>query len=151
MSLYKLCNDFHMEKLNVKCCKFVLGLSKSTNAAVMGELGRLISVILNIIKYWKRLMSTENSLLKNALHISQEMHDNKCTSWISCVYGIFNYLDLSPNYILQKNVNLKKVVISRLTAKYKQCWETNLFNDVSNNSQKNKLRTFRFSLKINFA
>ena len=25
-SFYKFYNDFHMEKLNVKCCKFVLGL-----------------------------------------------------------------------------------------------------------------------------
>ena len=137
-----------MERINTKACKFILGLGRRcTNAAVMGELGRfpvLFSVIINIVKYWKRLVGSDNILLKNALKTSQEIHDKNQISWISCVHSILKFLDLSPNYILSKKINLKKILLSKLMVKYKICWESNLFNDCRKNpQQKNKLRTYR--------
>ena len=40
-SFFNLCNDSIIEKLNVKSCKYILGIPKrSTNSSVMSELGR---------------------------------------------------------------------------------------------------------------
>lgn len=147
-SFYKFCNDFLMEKVNIKASKFILGLGrKCTTAAVMGDLGRfpiVFTVIINIIKYWKRLVNSDNILLKHALEVSQDIHDMNHVSWISCVHSILKFLDLSPNFILNKKINVKKMLLSKLIAKYKSSWETNLFNDIrKDSSQKNKLRTYR--------
>ena len=59
----QFCNDLIIEKLDIKACKFILGLNKrSTNAAARGELGRfplLFSIIINMINYWIRLVNSK--------------------------------------------------------------------------------------------
>jgi hypothetical protein len=51
-------------------CKFSLGVGKrTTNIAVLGELGRyplLLEVILNIFRYFKCLLKSEDVLLSKA-------------------------------------------------------------------------------------
>ena len=155
-SFYKLCNEFTIEKLNIKACKFILGVNKrSTNAAVMGELGRfplLFSVFVNIIKYWLRLVDSEDTLLQNALKVSQDVHEKEQVSWISCVYSIIEFLNLTPQHLLKKNIDVKKTIIKTLITKFKNCWENKLFDDDRKEiNQKNKLRTYRlFKNKFSF-
>ena len=92
---YKFCNDLIIEKLNIKACKFILGLNKhSTNAAARGELGRfplLFSIIINMINYWIRLFNSNDELLQEALKLSVNMHENKKYSWISNIYSILDF------------------------------------------------------------
>ena len=71
-TLYELCNNSPMEKLNLKLCKYLLGVHrKSTNAAVRGEIGRyplLISMLNLAARYHERIQSLEHSsLVKNVL------------------------------------------------------------------------------------
>lgn len=105
-SFYKLCNDFLIEKLNIKACKFILGLNKRcTNAAARGELGRypfLFNVIINIINYWIRLKNSGGVLLKEALMLSEELHKNNKNSWITCVYSILDFLKITEKDIFAK-------------------------------------------------
>jgi hypothetical protein len=51
--LYK---DWECEKLNIKFCKYILGVNKkTTNLAVLAELGKFIiykSIVISICMYW---------------------------------------------------------------------------------------------------
>ena len=66
-TLYEVCNNSPIEKLNLKLCKFLLGVHrKSTNAAVRGELGRyplLINILNLAIRYRERIFSLKNDNL----------------------------------------------------------------------------------------
>ena len=66
-----ICNNAPLEKLNVRFCKYLLGVHrKSTNDAVRGELGRfplLISVLNNSHRYFNRIKSLpDHSLVKTS-------------------------------------------------------------------------------------
>ena len=56
-----LCESLQVEKLNIKVCKYILGVNKyATNAAVTGELGGhplAIKITKHAFNYWKRLCS----------------------------------------------------------------------------------------------
>jgi len=111
-SLFNFCNDSIIEKLNVKSCKYILGVPRRcTNSSVMSELGRYplyFSIILNLVKYWIRLEKSDNTLLKESLRMSKNLHENGYTNWISCIYIMLQFLYISPRYILQGKVNVKK-------------------------------------------
>ena len=154
LAFYKLCNDSIIEKLNVKACKFALGVNrKSTNAAVMSEVGRFplfFNVFLNMVKFWVRLEKSNNQLLREALVLSKKLHDNGHSSWISCIFSLLKFLDLTPHYILNSKINMKKVIFKKLSMVFSRCWKEELFRDTRKNvNQKNKLRTFRL-FKNNF-
>jgi hypothetical protein len=74
-------DQFDCQKLNIKCCKFILG--------VLGELGHFplfIDIIINLFKYYKRINDMEqDSLLNQALNECKTFHQsgkisrmNKC-------------------------------------------------------------------------
>ena len=100
-TFYKLCNEKIIEKLHLKCCKYILAVNrKSTNSAVMAELGRFplfFNVLLSMIKYWIRLETSENNLLKEALILSKNIHNHGQTSWYSFIVKLLELLDLNPH------------------------------------------------------
>ncbi len=57
-----------MERIHLKFCKTILGVKRSTsNVGVYGELGRYplyISRYTRILKYWFKLIKTDNCILK---------------------------------------------------------------------------------------
>ena len=74
--IIKIYDQFVCQKLNIKYCKFILGVHKSSsNQAVLGEFGRFplfIDIIINRFKYYKRINDMEqDSLLNQAI--------NECT------------------------------------------------------------------------
>ncbi|KAK3104015.1 hypothetical protein FSP39_023694 [Pinctada imbricata] len=87
-----------IEKVNMSFSKWLLGVHKRTsNLAVMGELGRyplFIDTIVRTVSYWANLQKRrfKKPLLNDCLKLSENLHNNGSTSWIS---GI--------NKILQKN------------------------------------------------
>ena len=54
--------------------------------------------------------------------MSKNLHENGCTSWISCIYNMLQFLDISP-HILQGKVNVKKLLIKKLTSILWKCLE----------------------------
>ena len=66
LSLEDMLNNLHIEKLNVKFCKYLLGVNKkASNLAIREELGKYplyIDLVVSMIKYWIRLNDTKNKL-----------------------------------------------------------------------------------------
>ena len=79
----------------MKICKYALEVSRrSTNLAVIGELGRYplyLEVLLNMIKYWARLTKLDNCLAVEALKTSKDIHAQNHKSWFSCITETFDY------------------------------------------------------------
>ena len=67
----KLCNDLKAEKAPMKFCKFSHGVGKrSSNLAVIGELGRyplFIEIIISMFSYLTRLSNSKDIILSEAL------------------------------------------------------------------------------------
>ena len=143
----KLCNDLVIEKLHIKVCKYILEVSRrSTNLAVMGELGRYplyLEVILNMIKYWVRLSKMDDCLAAEALKTSESLHVNGKKSWVNSIYEIINYFNLDISKVSCLKVTLKKYLNKIFYFKYKNIWKNSLFNDNKTTSYGNKLRTYR--------
>jgi hypothetical protein len=58
LELYDLFKDWEYEKLNLKFCKYLLGVNKrSTNIAVLSELGRMPLFISHITAMFTPLAS----------------------------------------------------------------------------------------------
>ena len=86
-NFFTLCNDSPIEKINVKLCKYLLGVhKKSTNNAVRGELGRypiLINVLEHSSRYYHRIFSVNkrDSLVNISCMDSEVCSITK--SWVS--------------------------------------------------------------------
>ena len=64
--LFNLSKNMKQENVHSKFCQFSLGVGKRTNIAVLGKMGRyllLLEVILNIFRYFKYLLKSEDGLL----------------------------------------------------------------------------------------
>ena len=96
-SLETMFDDLHIEKLNVKFCKYLLGVNKkASNLAVSGELGRyplLIDVALSMVKYWVRLNNTKNKITDNlileSIKENKAMADQNQPYWLTCLKQFF--------------------------------------------------------------
>lgn len=85
----KLCNSFPLENIHKKFCRYVLEVNKrTTNIAVMGELGRyplMLEVLLNMLSYYVRLLNSDDILLKEAFFVLEQLANENKGSWTSCV------------------------------------------------------------------
>ena len=90
-NLFDLCNTFSSEKLNLKFCKYLLGVHrKSTNAAVRGEIGRyplLISMLNLSARYHDRIYSLGNSTLVKMSCFDHTVHAHN-SSWPSAMVNL---------------------------------------------------------------
>lgn len=66
--IYDIYKDWECEKLNIKFCKYILGVNKkTTNLAVLAELGKFpiyISVVTFIFMHWHRVQNKPSNLMK---------------------------------------------------------------------------------------
>ena len=79
--IIQIYDQFDCQKLNIKYCKFILGVHKSSSSqAVLEELGRFplfIDIIVNLFKYYKRINDMEqDSLLNRALNECKTFHQS---------------------------------------------------------------------------
>ena len=62
-----------LERLHTRFCRSLLGVKKSTNlSALYSELGRkplLVFRKIRLLKYWVKILNSDNILLKNAYYI----------------------------------------------------------------------------------
>ena len=90
-----ICETAHIEKLNIKLCKYLLGVGrKTTNAAVRGELGRyplLLNVLVHSFKYWTRTCTLQIESLVRKSYLENLITDfNDIGSWSSCIYTLLS-------------------------------------------------------------
>ena len=83
-----------IERLHLKFCKSILGVKQSTcNAAVYSELGRyplFITRYVQIIKYWLKILNSNNIILKTVLNASIKLHEHNIPSWASKVHTLLD-------------------------------------------------------------
>ena len=144
MGFKSLCDSMYVEELNIKLCKYVLGVGKyATNAAVIGELGRYpvaLRLILHSYNYWKRIkLLHEKSFVKNS-YIDSLLVDKDSPlqrNWSSCFRHILTKFD--PN--LQWNEHTSSLsgedLHQLMCTEYEELW-LKCINKPTNN----KLRTY---------
>lgn len=98
-----------IERIHLKFCKRLLQVKFNTcNAAVYGELGRYplyINRYVRIIKYWFKIVNSNNIILKSMYNHALDDHNNKgYTNWVSNVKTLLNnygfaYVFDNPNAI----------------------------------------------------
>lgn len=141
------------DKLHMHICKYILGVGKkSSNFATFSELGRTpfaLDCFNSVFKYWNRLDTTNNNLLKDAYIENKQLHSRGCVTWYSCVHRLLEVFD--SNTRIHKmlkyknntfNCNIKKLVKTFYINK----WYTTRNKLLTDNS---KLRTY-LQFKSNF-
>jgi hypothetical protein len=98
-----LCDSAPIEKINVKLCKYILGVNrKSTNAAVKAELGQFplsIKAMQLSFKYWNRLCALDSdSLVKKAYLENLLIEHKNHSSWSKCLYNFSNIFNLESSW-----------------------------------------------------
>ena len=151
-----LCSNLPAEKLHIKFCKYVLEVNKrSTNLAILGELGRyplILEIFVTMIKFWKRISTLNTSdIISEAYSTSKKLHYENKSSWYNSIVEIINYFQLDENKILNLKGTLKNYLYEKLKLRYNDLWTKHLFDDIRNSSGGNKLRTYRlFKDKFSF-
>ncbi|MCU7800906.1 MAG: reverse transcriptase family protein [gamma proteobacterium symbiont of Lucinoma myriamae] len=116
-----------IEKVHVKFCKFLLGVNKrAVNLAVKGELGRFpigISCMLQALKYWNHLQESNNSLLKEAVIVCQDLDKDGIFTWFSFYRNLCKAIDTNPEVISNDSVVSLKV---KLCNKFVDYWHKTL-------------------------
>ena len=103
-----------IERIHMKFCKRILNVRQSTcNAVVYAELGRyplFINRYVQILKYWFKLKSTENIILKTVYRLSHEQCEKGCRNWVSDVKSMLNEHGFSNIWENPFSVNGKNFV-----------------------------------------
>lgn len=145
--LFNLSKNMKQENVHIKFCKFSLGVGKrTTNIAVLGELGRyplLLEVILNIFRYFKYLLKSEDVLLSEALKVSKSLKSLNINSWYGCIESLMQYINIDVKKVKNMKIDLKSLIYSKLKQKYNFVWRSEIYDDRNNKQGGNKLRTYR--------
>ena len=143
----KLCNDLKAEKSHMKFCKFSLGVGKrSSNLAVIGEIGRyplFIEIIISMFSYLSRISNSKDILLCEALSVSKLLYDQNMKSWYSTILSLLKYLKLDLRFVMNSKTSLKHFLYTKLKSNYNRLWFLSLHDDKINKDFGNKLRTYR--------
>ena len=83
---YDIYTDWECNKLNIKFCKYILGVNKkTTNLAVLAELEKFpiyISIVTSIFMYWHRVQNKPSKLMKAAYEECKNMYDDHLQLWL---------------------------------------------------------------------
>jgi hypothetical protein len=95
-----------LEKVNLKYCKFVPGISKkSVNIAARADISQYpldVYIKLQVLKYMARISNKDNNpLLLDAYSLSRTLHLNGTSSWYTFADNILN-----TNEITEKNIEV---------------------------------------------
>ena len=78
-----------LERIHLKFCKMILGVRQnSCNDAVYVELGRYplyVNRFVQIIKYWLKLINTDNIILKCIYNVAYKEYEKGVNNWIKKV------------------------------------------------------------------
>ena len=137
--------NFSFEKPNIRLCKNILGVKKSTsNDASKAELGifpLIINVMVNILKYYARLHTVnKNSLVYKAFLSNKSVNES---NYIKSVCNISNYFDIKHLDIIDKIMpSTIKMIKKKMKDKYIMVFK-NSFQNLFKHDKTSKLRTFK--------
>ena len=151
LSLFETFKDWDFEKLNVKFCKYLLGVNKkSTNIAVLSELGRYpiyLKLITQVLSYWHMLENEPSNLLKSAYEEYKSLYRSGYTdTWYSTVKFFCKTLNIDMNLSKTFGRNkFKNELKKTLKHKFLSYWN----NIKQNQGESGKLSTY-FQFKTRF-
>ena len=138
-----------IERVHLRFCKTLLNVKLSTsNVGIYGELCRYplyISRYVRIIKYWCKIVNTNNILLSTVYKIALDDHLKGRTNWVSniktllCENG-FGYIWEFPNRFVLNNFHTE--IKQRLIDTFVQTWNTSV--------NANKVLDLYSGYKLNF-
>ena len=139
-----------LERIHLKYSKMILGVRQnSCNDAVYGELGRYPLYIIRyvqIIKYWLKLINTDNIILKHVYEHAYEGCEHGDRNWVSNVKALLDDYGFSYIWRNPKNVHIKSFIISFKT-RIIDCFCQKWYTDVQSN---NVLNTIYVNIKDSF-
>ena len=107
-----------IERIHLKFCKQILKVRNTTSSmAVYGELGRyplFISRYIKIIKYWHKIINTDNIILQSMYKLAYNDCLNGRNNWLSNVkkllfdYGFNNVWDNPETYFTKSFIHVFK-------------------------------------------
>ena len=119
-----------LNKVSLSFLRQILGVhKKTTNIALESETGKYpicLKIYSRIIKYWVRLHSTENEMLKEALKCNIQLNKDNKTSWtkiIEYLTQIMN-INMTPNKDEKINNNIIKLFKQNIETNYKEWWSS---------------------------
>ena len=133
------------EKIQVKFCKYTLGLHKTaTNNAVRGELGLYplaISGIKNTINFWQHILeSKDNSLIYNAFQESKLFSKGHGFKLKQALYYLgFGHVWENGGTFSKKR--LSHAICEQIKHKYTLFWKKSINGELGNKTA-NKMRTY---------
>jgi len=131
----QICDTAIIEALNIKLCKYVLGVSKrATNAAVKGELGRyplLITILTQSYKFWARtcLLPIEFHVKKSYVESMMTNLDHNKKTWSNCMYIIMSNFNHPMIWESQGDIDTpinSKFFTESLESKYTSQWKSHI-------------------------
>ncbi len=140
----KLFRDLPCDKLHLKFCKLILGVhKKSTNFAVLSELGRLplhFNIVQSLLNYWYRLENLNDNefpLLREAFKCSKDLHEHDQLSWYSTLNKILKVFNINDDASGLSSYKFKQLTRMHIRTKYLTDWEHQ-----RSTLQDGKLRTY---------
>ena len=139
------------EKFQIKFCKYVLGVhNKSTNSAVMGELGRypiIISVVNSMIRYCQHIDEMKNRMPLLAAAAIEDSKLKVSKSWRGNLDNILKLFGLS----LKSGLTWEKLA-NRMTyimkEKFERHWKSSLGDQSNDNGKLYLFRRIKNSFRM---
>lgn len=127
-----------VEIIHTKFCRWVLNVKKSTNlVGLYGELGRCPLIIhrkFNMIKYWVKLLKSDELLIPKKIYIMLRNDANNNNSyngnnWASQIKSLLDSLGLSYIWTHQAEIDIPvNLIKQRFFDSYYQTWYSNINN-----------------------
>ena len=84
----------------------------------------LLEVILNIFRYFKYLLKSEDVLLSEALNVSKSLKSLNINRWYVSIESLMQYINIDVKKVKNMKIDLKSLIYSKLKQKY------NLYGDL---------------------
>ena len=135
-----------LERIHLKFCKKILNVKLSTsNVGVYGDLGRYplyISRYVRMLKYWFKLLYTDNCVLRTIFDVSQYDCALGKKNWVQNIKDLLyshGYGDIWENPMLVNPNTFCNAFKQRLIDNFTQTWRT----DVENNQKLTLYKHFK--------
>ena len=136
-----------VEKVHLRFCKYYLGTSnKASNIASRAELGRFPMKLFTdtfSLKYFNHLLCLpDNSITKQAFFVSQTLHEQNKSCYVSNLQAMLNFYDIHDN--------LKQCLSNENIKIYSEKMKSNYFKHWKSLLQNSKKLTFYRSFKTDY-
>ena len=144
-NILQVCDKCVFEKINVKLCKYILGVRKfATNAAVRGELGRfplLIKMLPLAVKFWSRTCTLDvDNIVKISYLDSVSNFTGEVNNWPSTIHHLLSTFHMDTMWEEQFNTE-SFPALATLKYKLKDTYSKKWLEFISR-SDSNKLRNY---------